>query len=125
MIPACREFGIGLVPYSPPSDRILAGGILGAKNGCRADMAAKTEALKDKLDPYFKLCHSLGEAPADVAVAWVLHNPVVAAPIIGLRTMEQLTGCLRAVEIYLSEETLAKLDEIWPGPGEAPEAWAW
>jgi aryl-alcohol dehydrogenase-like predicted oxidoreductase len=61
-----------------------------------------------------------------VALAWLLANPIVTAPIIGPRTMEQLTGSLRALKIKLSKDTLKKLDEIWPGPGgEAPEAFAW
>ncbi|HZB95755.1 MAG TPA: aldo/keto reductase, partial [Herpetosiphonaceae bacterium] len=72
------------------------------------------------------LCQELGEGPADVALARLLRNPVVTAPIIGLRTVEQLTGNLRALEITLSEEALRRLDEIWPGPGgEAPNAYAW
>jgi aryl-alcohol dehydrogenase-like predicted oxidoreductase len=65
-----------------------------------------------------------------VALAWLLKNPVVTAPIIGPRTREQLDGTLRALEILLSEETLARLEEIFPGPGKgrgtpAPEAYAW
>jgi aryl-alcohol dehydrogenase-like predicted oxidoreductase len=61
-----------------------------------------------------------------VALAWLLHNPVVTAPIIGPRTIEQFDQSLRAVEIELSGDTLRRLDEIWPGPGgEAPEAYAW
>ena len=68
----------------------------------------------------------VGSNPADVALAWVLHNPVVTTPIIGPRTMEQLSGSLRAFEIFLSEDTLQQLDEIWPDPGgRAPEANAW
>jgi aryl-alcohol dehydrogenase-like predicted oxidoreductase len=55
-----------------------------------------------------------------------LHNPVVSAPIIGPRTIEQLDSTLRATEITLSQDTLKKLDEIFPGPGgEAPQAYAW
>ena len=68
----------------------------------------------------------LGEQPADVALAWLLHQPAVTAPIIGPRTIEQLDGSLRALEIKFSDEALKKLDEIWPGPGgTAPEAYAW
>jgi len=68
----------------------------------------------------------VGENPADVGLAWLLGNPAVTAPIIGPRTMAQLEGSLRALELELSAETLQKLDEIWPGPGgEAPEAYAW
>jgi aryl-alcohol dehydrogenase-like predicted oxidoreductase len=56
----------------------------------------------------------------------VLANPAVTSPIIGPRTMEQLTGSLKALELKLAPETLETLDRIWPGPGgEAPEAYAW
>ena len=78
------------------------------------------------MEAYEALCQELGEEPGDVALAWLLHNPVVTAPIIGPRTTEQLTGNLRALEINLTEESLKRLDEIWPGPGgEAPNAYAW
>jgi aryl-alcohol dehydrogenase-like predicted oxidoreductase len=79
-----------------------------------------------QLEAYETLCKELGEKPADLALAWLLGNPAVTAPIIGPRTMAQLEGSLRALELELSAETLQKLDEIWPGPGgEAPEAYAW
>jgi len=68
----------------------------------------------------------IGEKPANVALAWLLNNPVVASPIIGPRTIEQLTDSLQSLDINLSEDSLKKLDEIWPGPGgEAPKAYAW
>jgi aryl-alcohol dehydrogenase-like predicted oxidoreductase len=68
----------------------------------------------------------LGEEPAQVALAWLLANPVVTAPIIGPRTPQQLDETLRALDIPMQPETLKKLDEIFPGPGgPAPEAYAW
>ena len=107
----------------------LLGGALGtATEGRRASPLLKTriEQHRSQLEAYEALCEQLGERPADVALAWLLHNPVVTAPIIGPRTVEQLTGSLRALEISLSDETLRRLDEIWPGPGgEAPQAYAW
>jgi aryl-alcohol dehydrogenase-like predicted oxidoreductase len=79
-----------------------------------------------KIEAYEALCKEIGEKPADVALAWLLQNPVVTAPIIGPRTLEQLEGSLRSLEITLDEETNRKLDEIFPGPGgAAPEAYAW
>jgi aryl-alcohol dehydrogenase-like predicted oxidoreductase len=61
-----------------------------------------------------------------VALAWLLQNPAVTAPIVGPRTKEQLTATLRALDVSLSDETNRQLDEIWPGPGgEAPQAYAW
>ena len=84
------------------------------------------EKHRPQIEAYESLCQAMGENPADVALAWLLRNPVVTAPIIGPRTLEQLNGSTRALEIKLSDETRTKLDEIWPGPGgPAPEAYAW
>ena len=83
------------------------------------------EKNRTKLEAWEALCRDLREEPANVALAWLLHNKVVTAPIIGPRTLEQLDGSLRALEIELSPETLAKLDEIFPGYRPAPEGYAW
>lgn len=128
VIPACREFGLGLIPWSP-----LAGGLLGGIlekeiAGRRASDNAQRmlSENRDQVATYEKVCREMGEKPADVALAWLLQNPAVTAPIIGPRTIEQLDGSLRALEIFLSPEQLEQLEEIWPGPGgEAPEAYAW
>ena len=89
-------------------------------------MSEAVEKHRPQLEAYEALCRELGERPADVALAWLLKNPIVTAPIIGPRTIEQMTDSLRAFEIDLDESILARLDEIWPGPGgEAPEAYAW
>jgi aryl-alcohol dehydrogenase-like predicted oxidoreductase len=86
----------------------------------------KLEKLRGKLEAYEALCSQIGEEPADAALAWLLNNPHVTAPIIGPRTLGQLEDSIHALEINLSQETLKNLDEIWPGPGgEAPEAYAW
>jgi aryl-alcohol dehydrogenase-like predicted oxidoreductase len=128
VIPACKAFGLGLIPWSPLAGGMLGGALKKAKESRRASEHVQ-EAIKkhaDQLKAYEALCKELGETPADVALAWLLSNPAVTAPIIGPRTMEQLQGNLHALEISLDEDVLAKLDEIWPGPGgEAPEAYAW
>ena len=91
-----------------------------------AGMQERIEQLRPQLERYEAFCAELGEAPADVALAWLLAQPAVTAPIIGPRNMEQLAGNVRSLEIELDEVQLAALDEIWPGPGgPAPEAWAW
>lgn len=126
VIPACREYGLGLVPWSPLGGGLLGGILNNEKPGRRAGLSEVVEKLRPQIEAYEALCRQLGEKPADVALAWLLKNPTVTAPIIGPRTDEQLSGSLRALEIDLDESTLAKLDEIWPGPGgEAPEAYAW
>ena len=84
------------------------------------------EKLRPQLEAYEALCKEVGEKPSDVAMAWLLHNPVVTAPITGPRTKEQLTDGLRALDVSLAADVLKRLDEIWPGPGgEAPKAYAW
>jgi aryl-alcohol dehydrogenase-like predicted oxidoreductase len=81
---------------------------------------------RDKLEKYEALCREIGHTSGEVALAWLLHNPIVTAPIIGPRTMEQLESAVHATEIVLDAETLQKLDQIFPGPGgEAPNAYAW
>ncbi|MBN2084718.1 MAG: aldo/keto reductase [Anaerolineales bacterium] len=128
VIPACRAFGLGLIPWSPLAGGLLGGALQKAKEGRRADekQQAEIEKCRPQLEAWEKFCQALGEKPADVALAWLLRNPVVTAPIIGPRTMEQLDGALRALEIPLDDSALQKIDGIWPGPGgEAPKAYAW
>jgi aryl-alcohol dehydrogenase-like predicted oxidoreductase len=128
VIPACRAYGLGLIPWSP-----LEGGLLGGMkdkvSGSRRldeDIQKEYTESHKQIDAYEALCERLGEHPADVALAWLLANPVVTAPIIGPRTIEQLKGSLRALKIHLKTGTLNELDQIFPGPGgEAPEAYAW
>jgi aryl-alcohol dehydrogenase-like predicted oxidoreductase len=128
VVPACEAYGLGLIPWSPLAGGLLGGVLRKLSEGRRAsDRMQKTiEAHREQIEAYEALCDELGEPPANVALAWLLHNPVVTAPIIGPRTMAQLEGGVDALEITLSDEVLEKLDEIWPGPGgAAPEAYAW
>jgi aryl-alcohol dehydrogenase-like predicted oxidoreductase len=128
VVPACREYGLGIIPWSPLAGGLLGGVLQKIESGRRAGEGVQKalEKHRPKIEAYEAFCKELGEEPADVALAWLLANPIVTAPIIGPRTIEQLTGSLRALEIKLSEEALKKLDEIFPGPGgESPEAYAW
>jgi aryl-alcohol dehydrogenase-like predicted oxidoreductase len=128
VVPACRHYGLGIIPWSPLGGGLLGGVLAKAKEGRRAkeQMQQRIEKKRPQLEQYEALCRELGESPANVALAWLLHNPVVTAPIIGPRTMDQLTGVLKVPEVKLSPETMKKLDEIWPGPGgEAPNAYSW
>jgi aryl-alcohol dehydrogenase-like predicted oxidoreductase len=128
VIPTCQSYGLGLIPWSPLGGGLLGGALRKAQEGRRSSesMQANVERNREKLEAWERLCSELGEQPADVALAWLLRNPVVTAPIIGPRTVEQLDGSLRALEIELSPETVSRLDELFPGPGgAAPEAYAW
>jgi aryl-alcohol dehydrogenase-like predicted oxidoreductase len=128
VIPACKAFGIGLIPWSPMGGGILCGVIEKAAEGRRTREAllASVEKLRPQIEAYEKFCREINTAPADIALAWVLNNDAVTAPIVGPRTTAQLEENVKALEIKLTDEVLKKLDEIWPGPGnQAPEAYAW
>ncbi len=128
VLPACERYGLGVIPYSPLAGGILGGALNEASEGRRSGEQARkdVERIRPQLEAWESLCAEMGERPADVALAWLLRNPVVTAPIIGPRNLEQLDGTLRALEIDLSDDVLAKLEEIFPGPGgPGPEAWAW
>lgn len=128
VLPACREYGIGLIPWSP-----LHGGLLGGslsrtdrRRSERGRSAAYLERHRDRIQGFEDLAAELGEPPANVALAWLLHQEGVTAPIIGPRTIDHLTGALPAVELALDDSALKRLDELFPGPGgPAPEAYAW
>ena len=110
----------------------MGGGLLGGalekyNTGRRTgdDFTKEVEAKRDQLEKYENLCKEIGHPPGEVALAWLLHNPVVTAPIIGPRTAAQLDSAERAVELALDETALSRLDEIFPGRKHAPEDYAW
>jgi aryl-alcohol dehydrogenase-like predicted oxidoreductase len=148
VLPACQGYGIGVIPWSPLHGGLLSGVLRrqGAGDGAASDGAASDGAggpgsggrssggraagaiqeMRPQIEAYEAFCAELGEEPAVVALAWLLHQPAVTAPIVGPRTLGQLTGALRALEVTLDEKALGRLDEIFPGPGgAAPEAYAW
>jgi aryl-alcohol dehydrogenase-like predicted oxidoreductase len=128
LLPACREYGIGVMPYSPLNSGLL-GGVLAKK-----DTAARTASTRaagglsrnrEQIERYERFCRDLGQPPAVTAQAWLLHQPGITAPIVGVRTPSHLNDGIAAAELHLSEGELAELDAIFPGPGPAPEAYAW
>jgi aryl-alcohol dehydrogenase-like predicted oxidoreductase len=128
VIPACRSYGLGLLPWSPLGSGLLGGVLDKREQGRRVSDFVKERLERDRprIEAYETLCAELGQAPGEVALAWLLHNPVVTAPIIGPRTLDQLESALKATELRLARETLQRLDKLFPGPGgEAPEAYAW
>jgi aryl-alcohol dehydrogenase-like predicted oxidoreductase len=128
VIPACRHYGMGLIPWSPLGGGLLGGALEKFETGRRKgeDFEKTVTEKRPQLEAYENLCKEIGHPAGEVALAWLLHNPVVTAPIIGPRTIEQLESAANAASIELDAETLKKLDEIFPGPGgEAPMAYAW
>lgn len=130
VIPAAQDYGLGVIPWSPLHGGLL-GGVLkkqvqgGRRAGGRSADALKDPATRERVQRYEDLLDKHGLAPGEVALAWLLTRPGVTGPIVGPRTREQLDSAVRAVELDLSEELLASLDEIFPGPGPSPEAFAW
>jgi aryl-alcohol dehydrogenase-like predicted oxidoreductase len=128
VLPACESYGLGVIPWSPLAQGLLGGILRKQKEGRSA--ADHVQALLTKhrpaLEQWEAFCDDRGEDPAAVGLAWLLHQKAVTAPIIGPRTGEQLTSSLAALDITLDTAALARLDEIFPGPGgPAPEAYAW
>jgi aryl-alcohol dehydrogenase-like predicted oxidoreductase len=117
-----------VIPWSPLHGGFLGGVIAKEREGSRRKSGRSQDALeahRGQLEQYEDLCAEIGEEPANVALAWLLSRPGVTGPIVGPRTVEQLDGSLRAVELELDEKVLTRLDEIFPGHRTAPEDYAW
>jgi aryl-alcohol dehydrogenase-like predicted oxidoreductase len=128
VIPAAQANGLGLIPWSPLQGGLLGGVLKKEIDGRRRSNPQATAALekhRSQIEQYEALADELGEQPGDVALAWLLHQPAVTAPIVGPRTQEQFDSALRAVDLKLDAAALAKLDEIFPAKKPAPEQYAW
>jgi aryl-alcohol dehydrogenase-like predicted oxidoreductase len=128
VLPAARAYVVGVIPWSPLEGGLL-GGVLRSEREGRRRLAGRAKELVDRyrerIEAYEDLCDKLGEEPANVALAWLLHQDGVTGPIIGPRTLAQLTGAQRALEVRLDADVLAQLDEIFPRYKSAPEHYAW
>ena len=128
VIPACRKYGVGIIPWSPLAEGLLAG-ILNDSAGVRK----KTEAVQKKLETHRKqveeyesYCKSISKKPEAVAISWLLKNPAISSVIIGPRTVAQVNSLVENLQTTLSDDEINRIENIWPGPGgEAPEAYAW
>ncbi len=128
VLPAAQAYGVGVIPWSPLQGGLLGGMVRKEREGKRRYSGRSKESLetmRPQLERYEDLCAEIGEEPADVALAWLLAQPAVTAPITGPRTMEQFEGSLRSLEVELSDKTLTQLDEIFPGHKTSPEDYAW
>jgi aryl-alcohol dehydrogenase-like predicted oxidoreductase len=130
VIPAAQEYGLGVIPWSPLQGGLLGGVIKKEVTGGRRASGRAADTLasptsRAQIQAYEDLLDKHGIEPGEAALAWLLTRPGITGPIVGPRTAEQLDSALRAVELDLSEELLTSLDEIFPGPGPSPEAFAW
>ncbi len=119
VLPAALDYGIGILPWSPVHGGLLGGILrkqdLGRSKGGRA--AAGVEKHRDRIEKYEALCDDLGHEPADVAVAWLLHQPAVTAPIVGPRTMAHLEGGLAVARHHARCRRAATPRRAVPRPG--------
>ena len=128
VIPAAQQYGLGLIPWSPLHGGLLGGVLKKERDGVRRLEGRAAETLKkheDQIRQYEDLADDLGHEPGDVALAWLLHQPAVTAPIVGPRTQEQLDAAIRALDVTLDADALKRLDDIFPGHRTAPEDYAW
>jgi NDP-hexose C3-ketoreductase / dTDP-4-oxo-2-deoxy-alpha-D-pentos-2-ene 2,3-reductase len=128
VIPAALHYGVGIIPWSPLMRGVLGGILAKARDTGRSASSQTQDVLdrhRDKVERYEAFCSQLGEHPSAVGLAWLLHQPGVTGPIIGPRTPDQLQSNLHALDVHLDGDALAALDGMFPGPGTAPEAWAW
>ena len=128
VLPAAIEYGVGVIPWSP-LDGGLLGGVLKKEHEGRRRVAGRAretlERRRDQIAAYEDLCDELAEEPANVALAWLLHQDGVTGPIIGPRTLAQLDDAQRAVTLDLDDDVLKRLDDLFPGYQPAPEHYAW
>jgi len=128
VIPAAQHYGIGILPWSPLNGGLLGGVLKKERDGKRRLEGRSKDALdaiRPQVEAYENFCEEIGKEPGDVALAWLLAQPAVTAPIVGPRTQEQLDSAIRALQVELSKEDLARLDEIFPGYKTSPEDHAW
>ena len=119
MIPLCREEGIGVIPWSPLARGFLAGNR--RARGSRRDRPRQDRRLRpETVLPGFgfrgggrvtEIARKRGVSNAQVALAWMLQQPGVTAPIIGASKMEHLEDAVAALELKLDAEELKALEE--------------
>ena len=119
MLPLCAEEGIGVIPWSPLARGFLAGNRRSTTDGDTE--RAKTDVFAHRLyyapedftvaERVSEVARARGESPAQIALAWILQQPTVTAPIIGASKMPQLDEAVAAVNILLTDDERARLEE--------------
>jgi aryl-alcohol dehydrogenase-like predicted oxidoreductase len=128
VIPSLQANGMGLIPWSPLQGGLLGGVLKKEGEGKRRQEGRAAEtlaAMRPQIEQYEAFADELGHPAGDLALAWLLHQPAVTAPIVGPRTQEQLDSAVRALDVKLDDAALARLSEIFPGKKPAPEHYAW
>ena len=136
VLPAAKDFGIGVLAYMPLGGGILSGHRKPVKNSrtaeCESFYGMKLDE-NETLDRFAELCREIGEEERNVAIAWTLANPAVCSAIVGIRKLEHLDGILHAAHLKLDSEVMGRLNEIFHinagrpliNSAASPEAYAW
>jgi NDP-hexose C3-ketoreductase / dTDP-4-oxo-2-deoxy-alpha-D-pentos-2-ene 2,3-reductase len=128
VLPAAIDYGVGIIPWSPLEGGLLGGVLRKERESARRLSGRAKEAVeqhREQIEAYEQFCEEIGEEPGAVALAWLLHQDGVTAPIIGPRTLAQLDDAQRALTLPLDSDGLKRLDAIFPGYRTAPEHYAW
>lgn len=132
VMPACKDYGVGVIAYGSIGGGMLAGGVIErvekklGRVGMNQGFVKKVEANKDAIIAYEKLCKEIGHHPLEVAMSWMAAHPGVCTSVVGPSAVSQLEQYTRGSDLRLDSNVFEKLDQIWPGPGgEAPEAYSW
>jgi 1-deoxyxylulose-5-phosphate synthase len=114
MLPLCADAGLGVIPWSPLARGKLARPWDGTTSRTETDAFARglyPDADREIVERNEQVAERLGVKPAQVALAWHFTKPVVTAPIVGVTKLDQLTDALAAVDLELSDEDVAFLEE--------------
>jgi aryl-alcohol dehydrogenase-like predicted oxidoreductase len=128
VLPAARAYGLGFLAWAPLHEGILGGRPSEEGYGERRRFGRAAEAASQRasqIAQFEALASALGHEPGELALAWLLSQPGVTAPIIGPRNLEQLASAVRAASLTIDSTSLGRLDEIFPGHQPAPEDYAW
>jgi 1-deoxyxylulose-5-phosphate synthase len=119
MIPQCIDQGVGVIPWSPLARGLLAGNR--TREGERRTVRADTDSFSDTLyrpevdfavvDRVAEVASRRGVAPAQVALAWVMQQRGVTAPIVGATKQQHVDDALAAEQLRLSDEECRELEE--------------
>ena len=123
LLPMCRTYGIGVIPWAPIGGGLLSGKYrLGAERpaGARYEKGAFANRDNDRalalVEQYLPFCEARNVSPARFALAWCLAQPGITSPIVGPRTIEQMEDYLSALEVKITDDAMAEIDKIFePG----------
>jgi len=132
MIPMAQEMGMGVSPWAPLGQGVLTGKYtrddlvpgdmsdISSRKAINAVTGKLTAKNLDIADVAVEVAKEIGCTPAQLAVAWTLKNPAVCSPVVGVRTPAQLEDNLGALDVEISDEQMARLDEVSAVPKVFP-----